>query len=164
VGKTPIWDFAIRNSRNGLRISYEKQHITRCAIRCLAKYEVAQALHTCQQAAPRGPPKTVENPYVSACPPKGRKLCLLSKSYAYRRTLIKIGKNEEFYHNPLCRPNPGAKRAVTPPLDPTRPPFKNIGFPCVSGAPPLEFCWRPWSPRCRCYAYRKKVMLIAEPL
>ena len=114
---------------------------------------------------PRGPPsKNVGFPCVSARPPKGRILRLSPKSYAYRRTLIKIGKNGEFNRQRPCQPNPGAKRAMAPPLDPTRPPSKNIGFPCVSEAPPLEFCWRPQSPRCRSYAYRQNLTLIAEPL
>ena len=141
-----------------------QRHIRRCAIRCLADFEVAQALHTCQQAAPWGPPKTMGNPCVSARPRKGRTLRLSPKPYAYRRTLIKIDEFEEFNRKVPCRPNPGAKRAVAPQPDPTRPPSKNIGFPCVSEAPPLEFCWRPQSPRCQPYAYRQNLTLIAEPL
>ena len=96
--------------------------------------------------------------------PHDANLTLIVKIRRLSPNPYKIGKSGGFNRNLLCRPDPGAKRAVAPPLDPTRPTFKNIGFPCVSEAPPLESCWRPQSPRCRCHAYRQKDTLIAEPL
>ena len=36
-------------------------------------------------------------------------------------------KSGAFYHVILCRPNPGAKRAVASPLDPTGATFKTNG-------------------------------------
>ena len=84
----PSWQLTRPTGQHG--------HFTRCAIRCRAKSQVAQALHTCQQAAPWGPPKTMGNHAFPARPRKGRKLCLSSKSYAYRRTLIKTSQNEGF--------------------------------------------------------------------
>jgi hypothetical protein len=99
-------------------------HITRCLISCLLKFEVEPFIPHVHTGCPWEPPKTIGNPCVSACPLKGRILRLSPKSYAYCRTLIKIGKSEECNRKILCRPNPGAKRAVAPQPDPTRPPFK----------------------------------------
>ena len=66
-------DMALIWCKNNMAPGYGAawRHIRRCAIRWLAKYEVAHALHTCQQAASWEPPKTMEIHAFPACPPKG---------------------------------------------------------------------------------------------
>ena len=139
-------------------------HIRRRAIRFPAKYCRIHAMHTCHQAASWGPPKTVENPCVSACPPQREGVTLIAKSHAYCRTLIKIGKVEDFTMTYCAGPIPARSGPWRPRWIPQGPPSKNVGFPCVSEVPPLGFHWRPRSPRCRGHAYRQRVTLIAEPL
>ena len=70
------------------------------------------------------------------------------------KNLVKMNNSAMWPSGNLSPARSGPRR---PSRIPRGPPSETIGIPCVSEVPPLESHWRPLSPRCRPYLFRRNL-------
>ncbi len=136
-------------------------NIRRRAIRFPAKSDRIHALHTCHQAASWGPPKTVENHCISACPPKRGGMPITNHQSPIARNLVKMN---DFTVLPCASRSSVPSGSWLPHWIPQGAPSKTVENPCVSEVPPLEFHWRSsWSMGCQ-HQYNINKLNSQKPL